>query len=125
MAGRPNCRNGYGQKTVSTDAGRVLLDIRTIAQGRCEPQLIARYWRRCPAFDERIVSLYASGPGEREIHGHLLEIYGMEASPDLIIVPFWTRCWRNTTNLRAWHRPTISTLTARQTWASPCWNFGP
>ncbi|MFT9096465.1 MAG: IS256 family transposase [Gluconobacter cerinus] len=84
--GRPNCRNGYGQKTVLTDAGRVRLDIPRDRAGTFDPQLIARYRRRFPGFDDRIISLYARGMSVREIQGHLLEIYGVEASPDLISV---------------------------------------
>ncbi|WP_010515175.1 IS256 family transposase [Komagataeibacter oboediens] len=86
VAGRPNCRNGYGQKTVLTDAGRVRLDIPRDRAGTFDPQLIARYRRRFPGFDDRIISMYARGMSVREIQGHLLEIYGMEASPDLISV---------------------------------------
>ena len=84
--GRPNCRNGYGQKTVLTDAGRVRLDIPRDRAGTFDPQLIARYRRRFPGFDDRIISMYARGMSVREIQGHLLEIYGAEASPDLISV---------------------------------------
>lgn len=86
VACRPNCRNGYGQKTVLTDAGRVRLDIPRDRARTFDPQLIARYWRRFPGFDDRIISLYARGMSVREIQGHLLEIYGVEASPDLISV---------------------------------------
>ncbi|AXY23304.1 Transposase, Mutator family [Komagataeibacter saccharivorans] len=84
--GRPNCRNGYGQKTVLTDVGRVRLDIPRDRAGTFDPQLIARYRRRFPGFDDRIISMYARGMSVREIQGHLLEIYGAEASPDLISV---------------------------------------
>ncbi|MBB2169168.1 IS256 family transposase [Gluconacetobacter aggeris] len=86
VAGRSNCRNGYGQKTVLTDVGRVRLDIPRDRAGTFDPQLIARYRRRFPGFDERIISMYARGMSVREIQGHLLEIYGVEASPDLISV---------------------------------------
>ncbi|MFT9206396.1 IS256 family transposase [Acetobacter orientalis] len=84
--GRPNCRNGYGQKTVLTDVGRVRLDIPRDRAGTLDPHLIARYRRRFPGFDDRIISMYARGMSVREIQGHLLEIYGVEASPDLISV---------------------------------------
>lgn len=40
--GRPNCRNGYGQKTVLTDVGLVRLDIPRDQTGTFDPQLIAR-----------------------------------------------------------------------------------
>ncbi|GBR13641.1 transposase [Komagataeibacter nataicola NRIC 0616] len=86
MVGRPNCRNDYGRKTMLTNAGRVRLDIPRDRAGMLDLQLIARDRRRFPGFDDRIVSMYAHGMSVREIRGHLLEIYGMEASPDLISV---------------------------------------
>ena len=86
VAGRPNCRNGYGQKTMLTYVGRVRLDIPRDRAGTFDPQLIARYRRRFPGFDERIISVYARGMSVREIQDHLLEIYGVEASPALISV---------------------------------------
>ena len=59
--GRANTRNGYGQKTVLTDTGRLALDIPRDRQGTFDPQLIAKYQRRFPGFDDKIVSLYARG----------------------------------------------------------------
>jgi len=53
-------------------------------QASFEPQLIAKYRRRFPDFDDKVVSLYARGMTVRETQGHLLELYGTEVSPDLI-----------------------------------------
>ena len=55
--GRSNSRNGYGQKTVLTETGRLALDIPRDRQGTFDPQLIAKYQRRFPGFDEKIVSM--------------------------------------------------------------------
>jgi putative transposase len=55
-------------------------------QASFEPQLIAKYRRRFPDFDDKVVSLYARGMTTREIQGHLRELYGIEVSPDLISV---------------------------------------
>ena len=82
--GRANNRNGYGQKTVLTESGRLSLDIPRDRQGTFDPQLIAKYQRRFPGFDEKIVSLYARGMSVREIQGHLRELYGIDVSPDLV-----------------------------------------
>jgi putative transposase len=46
--------------------------------------LIAKYQRRFPGFDEKIISMYARGMTVREIQGHLRELYGVDVSPDLI-----------------------------------------
>jgi putative transposase len=63
----PNRRNGSSQKTVTTDSGKVVLDIPRDRNGTFDPMLIAKYQRRFP-----------------EIQGHIEEIYGVEASPSLI-----------------------------------------
>ena len=44
-------------------------------EGTFDPKLIARYQRRFPGFDEKIVSMYPRGMTVREIQGHLLELY--------------------------------------------------
>ena len=79
-----NSRNGYGRKTVTTETGRIELAIPRDRQATFDPQLIARYQRRFPGFDDKIVSMYARGMSTREIVGHLRELYGIEVSPDLI-----------------------------------------
>jgi putative transposase len=53
-------------------------------EARFDPQLIARYQRRFPGFEDKIISMYARGMGTREIVGHLRELYGIDVSPDLI-----------------------------------------
>lgn len=80
----PNRRNGSSQKTVTTDSGRIVLDIPRDRNGTFDPLLIAKYQRRFPEFDRKIISMYARGMTTREIQGHIEEIYGFEASPSLI-----------------------------------------
>jgi putative transposase len=82
----PNRRNGRSQKTVTTDSGKIVLDIPRDRNGSFDPLLIAKYQRRFPEFDRKIVSMYARGMTTREIQGHIEEIYGVEASPRLISV---------------------------------------
>jgi putative transposase len=87
-AGAGNSRNGYGRKTVLTDTGgRIVLEVPRDRQGSFDPQLIARYQRRFPGFDEKIVSLYARGLSTREIAGHVLELYGVEGSHNRVVGP--------------------------------------
>jgi putative transposase len=82
--GPSNRRNGYGRKTVLTETGRIELEVPRDRTGSFDPQLIAKYQRRFPGFDEKIVSMYARGMSVREIQGHLRELYGLEVSPALI-----------------------------------------
>ncbi|MFV0444412.1 MAG: IS256 family transposase [Planctomycetaceae bacterium] len=79
-----NSRNGYGRKTVTTDGGRIEIEVPRDRAGSFDPQLIAKYQRRFPGFDDKIISMYARGMSTREITGHLRELYGIDASPDLI-----------------------------------------
>ncbi|MFD2577569.1 transposase [Novosphingobium colocasiae] len=79
-----NNRNGYGRKTVTTDSGRIEIEVPRDRAGSFDPQLIAKYQRRFPGFDDKIISMYARGMSTREITGHLRELYGIDASPDLI-----------------------------------------
>ena len=82
--GAGNMRNGYGRKTVLTGTGQLAIDVPRDRQSSFDPQLIAKYQRRFPGFDDKIVSMYARGMSTREIVGHLHELYGIDVSPDLI-----------------------------------------
>jgi putative transposase len=82
--GRRNHRNGYSKKSVLTDTGKLEIEIPRDRSGTFNPQLIAKYQRRFPGFDEKIISMYARGMTVREIQGHLGELYGVDVSPDLI-----------------------------------------
>ncbi len=82
--GAGNSRNGYGRKSVVTDSGRIALEVPRDRQGSFDPLLIAKYQRRFPGFDDKIISMYARGMSTREIAGHLLDLYGIEVSADLV-----------------------------------------
>lgn len=79
-----NHRNGRSRKTVLSDTGALALSIPGDRQSRFEPQLIAKYRRRFPGFDDKIIALYARGMSTRDIQGHVRELYGIEISPDLV-----------------------------------------
>jgi putative transposase len=82
--GDGNRRNGYGKKTVLTGTGKLALEVPRDRLSTFDPQLIAKYQRRFPGFDEKIVSMYGRGMSTREIQGHLRELYGLDVSPALI-----------------------------------------
>jgi putative transposase len=82
--GISNRRNGSSRKTMLTGTSKVTLDVPRDRAGTFDPQLIAKYQRRFPDFDDKIISMYARGMTVREIRGHLEELYGIDVSPDLI-----------------------------------------
>jgi len=79
-----NSRNGFGRKTVLTETGKLELEVPRDRQASFDPQLIAKYQRRFPGFDDKIISMYARGMSTREIVSHLRDLYGVDVSPDLI-----------------------------------------
>jgi len=79
-----NRRNGTSKKTMLTGSSKLTLDIPRDRSGTFDPKLIAKYQRRFPDFDGKIISMYARGMTVREIRGHLEELYGIDVSPDLI-----------------------------------------
>ena len=82
--GAVNRRNGTSKKTVLTSTSKLTLDIPRDRAGSFDPKLIAKYQRRFPDFDDKIISMYARGMSVRQIRGHLEELYGIDVSPDLI-----------------------------------------
>jgi putative transposase len=62
-----NRRNGYGRKRVITDTATIELEVPRDRQASFDPQLIAKYQRRFPGFDDKIISMYARGMSTREI----------------------------------------------------------
>ena len=79
-----NHRNGRSKKTVLTDSSALELSIPRDRNGHFEPQLIEKYRRRFPGFDEKIIALYARGMSTRDIQAHVRELYGVAISPDLV-----------------------------------------
>ena len=84
VEGKPNHRNGYSKKSVLTGTSKMTLSVPRDRAGTFDPKLIAKYQRRFPDFDDKIISMYARGMTVREIRGHLEELYGIEVSADLI-----------------------------------------
>ena len=66
-SGKMNRGNGASPKTVRTDRSKVPLDIPRDRAGTFDPQPIAKYQRRFPGFEEKIISIYARGMTVREI----------------------------------------------------------
>jgi transposase-like protein len=79
-----NHRNGSTPKTVLTPSGSLPLEIPRDRLSTFDPVLVAKHQRRLPGFDDQVISMYARGMSVREIQGHLLQLYGLPVSPQLI-----------------------------------------
>ena len=99
-AGSGNSRNGSGRKTIATVNGPVTIDVPRDRNGTFEPKIVPKRARRLGQIDEMILSLYARGLSTRDIEAHLLEVYGVRASRELIsnvteVVTDEIEIWRN------------------------------
>jgi putative transposase len=79
-----NSRNGTTPKTLRGKRGQVQINVPRDRNSEFEPQLVKKNQTRFDGLDEKIISLYSRGMTQREIQGHLEEIYGVEVSPSLI-----------------------------------------
>jgi putative transposase len=82
--GSGNSRNGTSVKTVTTTAGPVEVNIPRDRNGLFEPVIVPKRIRRLGSVDDMILSLYSRGMTTRDIEAHLLEVYGVNASRELI-----------------------------------------
>ncbi len=79
-----NSRNGYGQKTVNGDLGKLDIALPRDRNGDFEPQIIPKHQTRFDGFDEKIISLYARGMSTRDIQEQLKDLYNVEVSASLV-----------------------------------------
>lgn len=99
-AGTGNSRNGASTKTVSTTNGPITIRVPRDRNGEFEPAIVPKRRRRVGQIDELVLSCYARGMSTRDIEAHLLEVYGVSASREMIsnitdIVTDEIELWRN------------------------------
>lgn len=82
--GSGNSRNGYSSKAVATRNGEVEIRVPRDRNGSFEPKIVPKHARRLGDINEMILSLYSRGMTTADIAAHLREIYGVEASKELI-----------------------------------------
>jgi putative transposase len=82
--GSGNSRNGTTPKTLLTEAGPIELETPRDRSGTFNPRVVPKGQRRLDGIDKIVLGLYAQGMTTRDITDHLLEIYGVEESADLI-----------------------------------------
>nr|WP_179503820.1 IS256 family transposase [Nocardioides daedukensis] len=81
---RGNSRNGSTPKTVTTEIGKVTVDVPRDREGSFEPRIVAKHQRRLAGFDEAVISLYGKGMTTGDIAAHLGEVYDTDVSRDLV-----------------------------------------
>ena len=82
--GTGNSRNGKTSKTVATTNGPLDMRIPRDRNSTFEPRIVPKHARRVGNIEDMILSLYSRGMTTRDIEAHLSEIYGINASRELI-----------------------------------------
>jgi len=82
--GNSNSRNGYSNKTLSTDDGTFDIDVPRDRDSSFEPQLVKKQQTRLTGMDDKILFLYAQGMTTREICAAFKEMYDADVSASLI-----------------------------------------
>jgi transposase-like protein len=82
--GSGNSRNGSYPKTVTTEIGKVTLDMPRDRNGTFEPVTVPKHQRRLDGLNTNVISLYAKGMSTGDIQAYLSDVYGTEISRDTI-----------------------------------------
>jgi transposase-like protein len=64
-------RNGYSEKTVLTENQEAVIQVPRDRNGTFEPELVPKYQKRVPLFNDQIISMYSFGMTNRDIKSHL------------------------------------------------------
>ena len=77
-------RNGYSKKTVVSSLGEIDLDIPRDRKGEFEPQVVKKNQTDISNIEDQVLSMYAKGMTTRDISTHLHDVYGVDASAEMI-----------------------------------------
>ena len=77
-------RNGYSPKTVTSSMGTINLDIPRDRKGDFEPQIVKKNQTDISNIEDQVLSMYAKGMTTRDISSHLKDVYGVDASAEMI-----------------------------------------
>ena len=78
--GSGSSRNGTTPKTPHTETGSIDLEVPRDRAATFNPLIVPKGTTRLDGFNDRIISLYASGVTVRDIQGHLADMYQVEVS---------------------------------------------
>ena len=82
--GQTNRRNGASTKVLKGQDGEMPVAVPRDRDSSFEPELVKKGQTRIDGMDDKIIGLYAAGLTVRDIQSHLLDLYGLKVSPDLI-----------------------------------------
>lgn len=79
-----NARNGYSNKSLSTDTCNIDISIPRDRDSNFEPQIVPKRVTKINGLDQKIISLYAKGMSTTDIQQQLFELYDTKISTSFI-----------------------------------------
>jgi len=81
---KTNYRNGHKSKTLKSTMGEIKIDVPQDRNSEFEPKVVAKYKTNISEIEQKIINMYARGQTTREISEQIADIYGFEASAEMI-----------------------------------------
>ena len=81
---KTNYRNGHKQKTLKSTMGEVEIDVPQDRNSEFEPKIVPKHKTNISKIEQQIINMYARGQTTREISTQIEDIYGFEASAELV-----------------------------------------
>ena len=81
---KTNYRNGHKPKTLKSTMGELEIDIPQDRNSDFEPKIVPKHKRDISEIEQKIINMYARGQTTREISEQIEDIYGFEASAELV-----------------------------------------
>jgi transposase-like protein len=81
---KENYRNGYKPKTLKSKMGELEIQIPQDRNSEFNPRIVPKHKRDISEIEQKIINMYARGLTTREISDEIEEIYGFEASAELV-----------------------------------------
>jgi len=81
---KENYRNGYKPKTLRSSVGSLEIDVPQDRNSAFEPKAVPKHKKDISEIEQKIINMYARGLTTREISEQIEDIYGFEASAELV-----------------------------------------
>ena len=81
---KANYRNGHKPKTLKSTMGELEIEVPQDRNSDFEPKVVPKHKRDISEIEQKIINMYARGLTTREISEQIADIYGFEASAQLV-----------------------------------------
>jgi len=81
---KTNYRNGHKRKRLKSTLGEVAIDMPQDRNSTFEPKIVPKHSTNISDIEQKIINMYARGQTTREISEQISDIYGFEASAEMV-----------------------------------------